>query len=104
MTSDLQQTKHPVSAVFAGRYGHPLHTILVTVPIGACVASLGFDLSLAVAAGYLGGFRWRRTIDLAAGTAVSSGRGQTWRLLVQKTSSGSRSKGGRTGRSSRTIR
>jgi hypothetical protein len=34
MTSDLQQAKHPVSAVLAGLYGHPLHPILVTVPIG----------------------------------------------------------------------
>jgi uncharacterized membrane protein len=45
MTSDLQQAKHPVSAVLAGPYGHPLHPILVTVPIGAWVASLVFDLA-----------------------------------------------------------
>lgn len=45
MTSDLQQAKHPVSAVLAGLYGHPLHPILVTVPIGAWVASLVFDVA-----------------------------------------------------------
>jgi uncharacterized membrane protein len=45
MTSDLQQAKHPVSAVLAGPYGHPVHPILVTVPIGAWVASLVFDLA-----------------------------------------------------------
>ena len=45
MTSDLQQAKHPVSAVLAGPYGHPLHPILVTVPIGAWVSSLVFDLA-----------------------------------------------------------
>ncbi|MGH3812673.1 MAG: DUF2231 domain-containing protein [Pseudonocardiaceae bacterium] len=45
MTSKLQQAKHPVSAVLAGPYGHPLHPILVTVPIGAWVASLVFDLA-----------------------------------------------------------
>ena len=45
MTSGLQQAKHPVSAVLAGPYGHPLHPILVTVPIGAWVASLVFDLA-----------------------------------------------------------
>ena len=45
MTSDLQQAKHPVSAVLAGPYGHPLHPILVTVPIGAWVASLVFDVA-----------------------------------------------------------
>jgi uncharacterized membrane protein len=45
MTSDLQQAKHPVSAVLAGPYGHPLHPVLVTVPIGAWVASLVFDVA-----------------------------------------------------------
>lgn len=45
MSSDLQQAKHPVSAVLAGPYGHPLHPILVTVPIGAWVASLVFDVA-----------------------------------------------------------
>ncbi|MGV9668311.1 DUF2231 domain-containing protein [Nocardia niigatensis] len=51
MTADPQQTapdphqaKHPVSAALAGPYGHPFHPILVTVPIGAWVASLIFDL------------------------------------------------------------
>jgi uncharacterized membrane protein len=45
MTSDLQQAKQPVSPVLAGPYGHPVHPILVTVPIGAWVASLVFDLA-----------------------------------------------------------
>lgn len=35
--------KHPVTAL-AGPYGHPFHPILVTVPIGAWVASLVFDV------------------------------------------------------------
>ncbi|HST82662.1 MAG TPA: DUF2231 domain-containing protein [Kineosporiaceae bacterium] len=35
--------KRPRS-VLAGPYGHPFHPILVTVPIGAWVASLVFDL------------------------------------------------------------
>jgi uncharacterized membrane protein len=35
--------KRPVTAV-AGPYGHPFHPILVTVPIGAWVASLVFDV------------------------------------------------------------
>ncbi|MEW2413023.1 DUF2231 domain-containing protein [Streptomyces sp. NPDC046866] len=39
------QAKRPVSAVLAGPYGHPFHPILVTVPIGAWVASLVFDLA-----------------------------------------------------------
>jgi uncharacterized membrane protein len=42
--SELHQAKRPVSAVLAGPYGHPFHPILVTVPIGAWVSSLVFDL------------------------------------------------------------
>ncbi|MEV6253071.1 DUF2231 domain-containing protein [Nocardia sp. NPDC051911] len=45
MTEDPQQAKRPVSAALAGPYGHPFHPILVTVPIGAWVASLVFDLA-----------------------------------------------------------
>lgn len=39
------QAKEPVSALLAGPYGHPFHPILVTVPIGAWVASLVFDVA-----------------------------------------------------------
>lgn len=39
------QSKQPVSAALAGPYGHPFHPILVTVPIGAWVASLVFDVA-----------------------------------------------------------
>jgi uncharacterized membrane protein len=45
MSGNVQQAKRPVSALLAGPYGHPLHPILVTVPIGAWVASLLFDLA-----------------------------------------------------------
>src|SRR3954470_10563240 len=38
-----QQAKRPKSAL-AGPYGHPFHPVLVTVPIGAWVASLVFDI------------------------------------------------------------
>ncbi|MTD52573.1 DUF2231 domain-containing protein [Amycolatopsis sp. RM579] len=41
----MQQAKRPVSAALAGPYGHPFHPILVTVPIGAWVASLVFDIA-----------------------------------------------------------
>ncbi|TDQ00481.1 DUF2231 domain-containing protein [Labedaea rhizosphaerae] len=44
MTNDLEQAKQPVSAALAGPYGHPFHPILVTVPIGAWVSSLVFDI------------------------------------------------------------
>lgn len=44
MTGQQQHAKQPVSSVLAGPYGHPFHPILVTVPIGAWVSSLVFDL------------------------------------------------------------
>ncbi|QTJ70242.1 DUF2231 domain-containing protein (plasmid) [Rhodococcus sp. ZPP] len=44
MSSDTDRGKHPVSAGLAGPYGHPFHPILVTVPIGAWVSSLVFDI------------------------------------------------------------
>lgn len=40
----VQEAKRPLTRI-AGPYGHPFHPILVTVPIGAWVASLGFDLA-----------------------------------------------------------
>ena len=44
MTDEVRPAKQPVSAALAGPYGHPFHPILVTVPIGAWVASLVFDV------------------------------------------------------------
>src|SRR5206468_4184334 len=41
--------KRPLN-IAAGPYGHPFHPILVTVPIGAWVASLVFDLASHVVA------------------------------------------------------
>ncbi len=38
------RAKRPANAL-AGPYGHPLHPLLVTVPIGAWVASLVFDIA-----------------------------------------------------------
>jgi uncharacterized membrane protein len=43
VATDVHAAKQPVTAV-AGPYGHPFHPALVTVPIGAWVASLVFDL------------------------------------------------------------
>jgi uncharacterized membrane protein len=49
MSSNAQEqrleAKQPISAVMAGPYGHPFHPILVTVPIGAWVGSLVFDIA-----------------------------------------------------------
>jgi uncharacterized membrane protein len=44
MASRLREAKRPVTRL-AGPYGHPFHPILVTVPIGAWVASFVFDLA-----------------------------------------------------------
>src|SRR3954452_25401593 len=43
-TSSVLEAKRPISPV-AGPYGHPFHPILVTVPIGAWVCSLVFDVA-----------------------------------------------------------
>ncbi|MEU3841246.1 DUF2231 domain-containing protein [Streptomyces sp. NPDC028635] len=45
VNTDLRQAKQPVSGALAGPYGHPFHPILVTVPIGAWVSSLVFDIA-----------------------------------------------------------
>lgn len=44
MSVRLEQAKRPVSSALSGPYGHPFHPILVTVPIGAWVGSLVFDI------------------------------------------------------------
>ncbi len=44
VAAEWHRAKHPVSPVMAGPYGHPWHPLLVTVPIGAWVASLVFDI------------------------------------------------------------
>ena len=41
----MDEAKQPLSAALAGPYGHPFHPLLVTVPIGAWVAALVFDLA-----------------------------------------------------------
>jgi uncharacterized membrane protein len=45
MADGLRHAKRPVSALLAGPYGHPYHPMLVTVPIGAWLISLGFDVA-----------------------------------------------------------
>lgn len=45
MDVEQERAKQPVSAALAGPYGHPFHPMLVTVPIGAWVSSLVFDVA-----------------------------------------------------------
>jgi uncharacterized membrane protein len=47
VSTRIQHAKQPISAV-AGPYGHPFHPILVTIPIGAWVCSLIFDIATRV--------------------------------------------------------
>jgi len=42
------RAKRPASALLAGPYGHPFHPILVTVPIGAWICALVFDIATKV--------------------------------------------------------
>lgn len=51
MTDASDRGKEPVSTTLAGPYGHPFHPILVTIPIGAWVSSLIFDVASHVVAG-----------------------------------------------------
>jgi uncharacterized membrane protein len=46
----VQSAKHPRTTV-AGPYGHPIHPMMVTIPIGAWTASLIFDIVAASASG-----------------------------------------------------
>lgn len=46
-SSPMDSSKRPRS-ILAGPYAHPFHPILVTVPIGAWVASLVFDIASAL--------------------------------------------------------
>jgi uncharacterized membrane protein len=45
MPASDDRAKEPVSPLLAGPYGHPLHPLLVAVPIGAWVCSVVFDLA-----------------------------------------------------------
>jgi uncharacterized membrane protein len=44
MSTQLEHAKRPISPL-AGPYGHPLHPIFVTIPIGAWVSSLVLDIA-----------------------------------------------------------
>lgn len=74
MSSRLEQAKQPVT-VLAGPYGHPLHPILVTVPIGAWVGSLVFDVAshLDSNPGFLtDGARWLIAIGVVGALAAAA--------------------------------
>ena len=66
--------KQPVSAALAGPYGHPFHPILVTVPIGAWVSALVFDVASHVVSrpGFLSqGAEWLIAIGVLGALAAA---------------------------------
>jgi uncharacterized membrane protein len=70
----LAQVKEPLSPALAGPYGHPWHPLLVTVPIGAWIASLVFDLGSYVVpdAGFLvQGSRWLIALGVLGALAAA---------------------------------
>lgn len=74
MTDLRDQAKQPVSAVLAGPYGHPFHPILVTVPIGAWVSGLVFDVGSHIVAepGFLArGSVWLIAIGVVGALAAA---------------------------------
>jgi uncharacterized membrane protein len=60
----LQEAKRS-RTVLAGPYGHPFHPLLVTIPIGAWVASFVFDI-----------------VSVASGDAAAFGRGALWLIGI----------------------
>ncbi|SFQ03907.1 Uncharacterized membrane protein [Amycolatopsis arida] len=73
--SEEQAAKRPVNAALAGPYGHPFHPILVTVPIGAWVSSLVFDIGSHVVAdpGFLArGSVWLIAIGVVGALAAAA--------------------------------
>jgi len=72
----VRDGKHPVSAA-AGPYGHPIHPIAVTIPIGAWVCSLLFDVASRLSddpSGFTRGAYWLIAIGIA-GAAVAAATG-----------------------------
>lgn len=73
-TAQLEEVKRPVSAALAGPYGHPWHPLLVTVPIGAWIASLVFDVGSYVVpdgAFLVEGSRWLIALGVLAAFAAA---------------------------------
>ncbi len=73
MTNGLYEAKRPMT-VLAGRYAHPLHPMLVTVPIGAWTASLVFDVASRIVArpGFLAqGSEWLIAVGIVGALAAA---------------------------------
>ena len=75
MEQSRVRAKAPVSAVLAGPYGHPFHPMLVTVPIGAWLSSVIFDVASHLArpaSAFSTGAEWLIGIDVLGALAAAS--------------------------------
>jgi uncharacterized membrane protein len=73
--SSLDVVKHPASALLAGPYGHPFHPMLVTLPIGAWLCSVVFDVASHVAtegAPLATGARWLLAVGVLGALAAAA--------------------------------
>ncbi|HET7398602.1 MAG TPA: DUF2231 domain-containing protein, partial [Intrasporangium sp.] len=69
------RAKEPVSAALAGPYGHPFHPMLVTVPIGAWMCSLVFDIGARLsddARALTTGARWLIAVGVLSALAAAA--------------------------------
>lgn len=74
MVEEALPAKQPVSPAMAGPYGHPFHPILVTVPIGAWVCGVVFDVASRIVAdpGFLAkGSVWLIAIGVVGALAAA---------------------------------
>jgi len=70
----MRRAKVPISRVLGGPYGHPYHPALVSIPIGAWVASLIFDIASHVTtkpAFLAAGSEWLIAIRIAGAVVAS---------------------------------
>src|SRR5262245_41118629 len=70
----MRRAKVPVSRALAGPYGHPYHPALVSIPIGAWVASLVFDVAshfTAKPAFLAAGSQWLIAVGIAGALIAS---------------------------------
>ena len=89
MSTRSGEAKQPVSAALAGPYGHPFHPILVTVPIGAWVCSLVFDIASRVVdrPGFLNeGSEWLIAIGVLGALAAAGVGFLDWLAIPTGTS------------------
>ncbi len=75
----VRSDKRPASPV-AGLYGHPIHPILVTIPIGAWIASLVFDIASHVVDEGAEGYRHGAELLVAVGI-IGAVLAAIWGLL-----------------------